>query len=646
MQWLTCALVAPWIFAAAESETESLALAYTSFSGDLQTLKLDGGPSELEMGDVNGDGHPDIVHVGDHGSPFVNTQEHGVTLWLGDGAGGWTLVQEGNFGYGGVAIGDANGDGFMDVGFGVHHNWSSTDVGDQLLEVLTGNGTGSGWEAWDDGLATNGETWGMFGTDFADFDGDGDLDLGSNSFGASSGVRLYRNNGDGTWTQTFSVPVSNSNHDFGFADFNGDGYPDAMAAHQTGTIYLGDGTGSFTSAHGNLPGGAWSAIGAGDVDGDGADELSFAINGNPQVWSWGPGNDWVSLTGNLPSGTFDDTDLADMDMDGRAELVGFGNGNLRIYSLTGPGAWTELTAFTTPGNGSKDGEALRAGVDVDHNGFPDFTLFQEQFVGGIFSTRNHHYVYLENTPAETLTIRAYAPSANRVWHGGQVRFADWTCAVPGADIGQVAVELSSTGPGGPWTPLGSGLPNNGRFQFVVPKGISSSTCHLRYTVTTGPGSAQAVGPAFRIESAGGPVSYCTAGTSASGCQASLSGVGTPSASASAGFVLNCTGVEGNKQGLFFFGTGGPQANPWGNGTSYQCVTPPVRRVPLQPALGANGQCDGSFAYDLNTHWNVFKPNSNPGNGAMIQAQTWYRDPGNTSNRTTSLSDAIELTVGP
>ena len=36
-----------------------------------------------------------------------------------------------------------------------------------------------------------------------------------------------------------------------------------------------------------------------------------------------------------------------------------------------------------------------------------------------------------------------------------------------------------------------------------------------------------------------------------------------------------SGVQGQKDGLFFFGTNGQQANPWGNGTSYQCVVPPV-----------------------------------------------------------------------
>ena len=39
-------------------------------------------------------------------------------------------------------------------------------------------------------------------------------------------------------------------------------------------------------------------------------------------------------------------------------------------------------------------------------------------------------------------------------------------------------------------------------------------------------------------------------------------------------------------------------------------------------------------------------NSGEGAGTVVQAQLWYRDPQNTSNQTTSLSDAIEFTVAP
>ena len=143
----------------------------------------------------------------------------------------------------------------------------------------------------------------------------------------------------------------------------------------------------------------------------------------------------------------------------------------------------------------------------------------------------------------------------------------------------------------------------------------------------------------------GVASYCTAGTSASGCQAVLSTSGTPSASAASGFVATAQDVEGGKDGLFFYGTQGPQANPWGNGTSYQCVVPPVVRAGLQPGTGAAGSCDGLANQDLNALWSS-APQKNPGEGATVQLQYWYRDPFGTSNQTTSLSDALEFAVHP
>ena len=142
-----------------------------------------------------------------------------------------------------------------------------------------------------------------------------------------------------------------------------------------------------------------------------------------------------------------------------------------------------------------------------------------------------------------------------------------------------------------------------------------------------------------------PLAYCTAGTSASGCQATLSGTGVPSATAATGFTLHAANVEGDKDGLYFFSANGRQANPWGNGSSLQCVVPPVLRAGLLSGTGTSGACDGAFAQDLNARWTA-KPNQNPGVGAVVQAQLWYRDPQSTSNQTTSLSDALEFCIQP
>ena len=142
--------------------------------------------------------------------------------------------------------------------------------------------------------------------------------------------------------------------------------------------------------------------------------------------------------------------------------------------------------------------------------------------------------------------------------------------------------------------------------------------------------------------------YCTSGISAGGCSATMAATGNPSASTSSGFNLIASGVEGQKDGLFFFGTNGRQANSWGSGTSFQCVVPPVMRAGLLTGSGTQGACDGGFTQDLNALWcaSCSSPLKNPGPGALVQAQLWYRDPLSSSNQTTSLSDAGEFPVVP
>jgi hypothetical protein len=142
-----------------------------------------------------------------------------------------------------------------------------------------------------------------------------------------------------------------------------------------------------------------------------------------------------------------------------------------------------------------------------------------------------------------------------------------------------------------------------------------------------------------------PEVYCVAGTSASGCQARIGLIGLASASAPSGFHLTVKGVEGLRDGVFFYGVNGRVANPWGNGTSSVCVQGPVFRGARLRGTGTPGSCEGAFAYDLNARWTQ-KPNSRPAPGIPIQAQFWYRDGQNTSNQTSSMSDAIEFYACP
>jgi hypothetical protein len=144
-----------------------------------------------------------------------------------------------------------------------------------------------------------------------------------------------------------------------------------------------------------------------------------------------------------------------------------------------------------------------------------------------------------------------------------------------------------------------------------------------------------------------PVNYCTAGTTTNGCNATIAGVGTASASAASGFTLSVTNVEGNKQGLIFYSVTGRAAAPWGMGsTSFLCVKSPTQRMGTLNSGGTANTCTGAFNQD----WNAYTT-ANPGalgqpfvGCETVQAQAWFRDPA--APKTTNLSNGLEFYVAP
>jgi formylglycine-generating enzyme required for sulfatase activity len=149
-------------------------------------------------------------------------------------------------------------------------------------------------------------------------------------------------------------------------------------------------------------------------------------------------------------------------------------------------------------------------------------------------------------------------------------------------------------------------------------------------------------------SAQNPTPYCTAGTSTNGCTPSINANVQPNTANTAGCVITTSGVEGQKQGIVFYGvdnTGFTPA-PWGAGsTSFRCVKPPTTRIgsPLNSG-GTAGLCDGSYVIN----WDAFQV-ANPtalGNpwvaGDKVFVQSWYRDPA--AVKTSNLSNAVELTL--
>jgi hypothetical protein len=363
------------------------------------------------------------------------------------------------------------------------------------MEVALGNGTGSGWVPWDNGLATAGEDWGMFGTDFGDVDNDGDLDIGSISFGCCAGIHVYLNNLDDTWTHSWGILDNNASNIFQFGDINNDGYLDIATAYQLGTIYFGDGTGQFTLKDLNLPpAGNVGRIGMslGDVDGNGGKDLAYVdYSGGVHVFIWNdPEGQWTDWSENLPvSGTAELSQLCDMNADGDMDLAVFGNAVFQLWLGDGKGTWTADATFTTQTNGY--GHAFRTGGDIDHNGKPDLALVVE--IGTWINYQNYLKCYKESSSVFSLNIKPVYPHGNEFFWQECIRDIRWVSGVPTGQASTVNLELSVTGPDGPWNTIAANIPNNGNYQWLVPN-ANSLDCFIRYTVMTATDTSSSVTP--------------------------------------------------------------------------------------------------------------------------------------------------------
>ncbi len=473
-----------FLLALAASALPSAAVTLVSRSAGLELPLKEEGKTELEVGDVNGDGRLDLVSVGDHGNPNFNSDEHGLMVWLGDGAGGWTVSQTGSFGYGGCALGDLDRDGHLDVAWGLHHNYGS-GMGSRLISAARGDGTGSNWTDWGQGLATNGEDWGMFATALADFDGDGRLDLVSESFGGTNGLQLYRNRGDGTWNPAWALTGGTVQYTIEACDLNGDGYADIASTRSGSTVLLGDGTFGFATAMAGLPSGTIRCVDAGDMNGDGRDEIVFGLaSAGLRCCRYDPGTEsWQDASSGLPvSGAFTMAQLGDINGDGNLDVAGYAAPAGSIYLGDGLGHWTADATWTMPSPG--DYSALRVDGDFDHDGRED--IFVQATQSGFPFYRNQLRAYSAWQPPSALAARVVAPRGGEVLRLGSIRDIRWVTAVPQV-LGQasIAIRLSVSGPGGPWTPLAAGLPDNGRYEWQVDAPGPSTQCRLEITATAG-----------------------------------------------------------------------------------------------------------------------------------------------------------------
>jgi len=314
--------------------------------------------------DYDGDGYLDIYLVNGAAVPSLKKESpmYWNRLFHNNHDGTFTDVTEragvAGAGYGmGVAVGDYDNDGRPDL-------FLANVTGNQLFHN-NGDGTFTDVTA-KAGLAgaqMNGKKMWSVGAGWFDYNNDGLLDLFVVNYCVwevnkdpycplKSGVRgychpklytslqstLYRNNGDGTFTDV-SKETGIAGHmgkgmSVSFADYDGDGFMDAFVANDTTPAFLFHNLGGKKFEEVGVAAGVAYAPDGSTLSGMGSDFRDVNNDGRPDIWYTAVEHQSFPLLINSGHGDFDDLTLAS-GLQATTEMSGWSNG---IYDFDNDGA--------------------------------------------------------------------------------------------------------------------------------------------------------------------------------------------------------------------------------------------------------------------------------------------------------------------
>jgi hypothetical protein len=341
----------------------------------------------ISLVDMNGDGFLDIVAPPPRkaGAGAAGENRPYIFLWSQEDSkwreGSFNLTESKNFTYGGIAVGDLRRTGYTDIVFAIHAG----------PIVILENDKNKGFVERPFPME---KTFYARTVEVADVNGDGWPDIIAFSEGpfvrdyTPAGILVGINKEGKGWDVKILEGSSELSGDsMAIGQFKGDGNKDILIAPLTGIkeqkkpVWVGDGKGNFKTYDGDLVGNEVPMnVRAGDVDGDGKDEIVFRLaapgafgKNRLAVFKW-TGEGFTEMSKGLEA---IDTplvfDLVDLFGDGKKILVVLSGKAIGLYKYIDQ-SWVNVGSHELPAVETMGAHDLRAGRNRDGSVFIVYNL--------------------------------------------------------------------------------------------------------------------------------------------------------------------------------------------------------------------------------------------------------------------------------